>query len=235
MGAGVLAGSASAGSGLSCTDPLPVGSQPVSLQQSDFVGKIDNRYWPMAPGSKWVYREVNGRGQASRVHVLVTDRTKVVDGIKTRVVRDTVSRGGKTLEDTRDWYAQDVCGNVWYFGENTKEFGKGGAVSTEGSWEAGVDGALAGVAIPAKPTPGLTYREEWYAGQAEDAATILDVKAQTRVPAGHFGKALLVKDFTTLEPRVLELKLYAPGVGPVEEIGLSGGSDRSELLRFTKG
>ena len=108
-------------------------------------------------------------------------------------------------------------------------------MSTEGSWEAGVDGAQAGVALPATPSVGLSYRQEYYAGQAEDSASVLSLGEQDRVPYRHFRNVLLTKDSTTLEPRVLEYKFYAKGVGPVEEIGISGGADRTELLTFNAG
>ena len=150
-------------------------------------------------------------------------------------MRDTASDRGELIEDTRDWYAQDVCGNIWYLGENTKEYEDGQVVSTEGSWEAGVDGAEAGVALPGAPVDGLTYRQEYLAGEAEDAATVISLGDQVRVPFRHFDDVLVTKDYTPLAARILEYKFYAPGVGPVEEIGLSGGSDRAVLTDFSPG
>jgi len=144
-----------------------------------------------------------------------------------------VSERGQLIENTFDWYAQDTCGNVWYLGENTKEYENGEVVTTAGSWEAGVDGAQAGVVVPADPQVGLTYRQEYYAGEAEDAAEILSLDEQAQVTFGHFRDVLLTKDFTPLHRRVLEYKLYAKGVGPVLALGISGGSDREELIRFT--
>ncbi len=218
-----------------CATPLPQGSEPVTLDPANFVDTIDNAYWPMAPGSRWVYQETDAKGHIQKVLVRVTDRTKSVVGVDATVVRDTVTGKGSLVEDTRDWYAQDVCGNVWYLGENTKEYEDGQVVSTEGSWETGVDGAQAGIAVPGAPTAGLTYRQEYYAGHAEDGATVLSIDEQVRVPYGHFTDVLVTKDYTTLHPRILEYKFYAKGVGPVEEIGLSGGSDRAELVSYDAG
>jgi hypothetical protein len=151
------------------------------------------------------------------------------------VVRDKVSSGRELVEDTRDWYAQDVCDNIWYLGENTKEYESGAVVSREGSWEAGVDGAEAGVALPGGPAVGLMYRQEYKAGEAEDAATVISLGDQVKVPYGHVKNVVVTKDYTPLFPRVLEYKFYGRGIGPVEEIGLSGGSDRAVLTRFVRG
>ena len=135
---------------------------------------------------------------------------------------------------TDDWYAQDKRGNVWYLGEATTEYEDGKPVSTEGSFEAGVDGAQAGVVVPARPRPGLRYRQEYYEGHAEDRARIVSVREQAEVPFGHFRRVLMTRDVNPLEPKVLEFKFYARGVGPVLAIGVSGGSDREELVRYRR-
>jgi hypothetical protein len=215
-----------------CPIPLPQGSEPVELDPANFVAQIDNPYWPMAPGSTWVSRESDIEGDAVRVDVTVTTRTRQILGIDATVVHDKVSDHGELIENTFDWYAQDECGNLWYLGENTKEYENGEVVTTEGSWEAGVNGAQAGVILPADPQVGMTYRQEYYAGEAEDAAAILSLDEQAQVPFGHFRDVLLTKDFTTLNRRVLEYKFYAKDVGPVLVLGISGGSDREDLIRF---
>jgi hypothetical protein len=217
---------------VTCPIELPQGSDPVTLDPVDFVERIDNPFWPMAPGTTWVYREADTHGSEQRVVVKVKTRTKEILGITVTVVRDVVSEDGELIEDTRDWYAQDVCGNVWYLGENTKEYEGGVVVSTAGSWEAGVNGAEAGVIVPADPQVGLTYREEYLAGEAEDTATVLSLDEQAQVPLGHFVDVLLTKNFTPVQPRVLEYKLYAIGFGPVLVLGVSGGADREELVSF---
>jgi hypothetical protein len=196
----------------------------------DFTTRIDNPYWPMAPGSSWVYRE-NGQ----RVEVTVTGRTKEILGIQATVVHDVVSEDGELVEDTLDWYAQDKDGNVWYLGEATKEYEDGKVKTTEGSWQAGVDGAEAGVIMPGTPEVGLTYRQEYYEGEAEDAGKILSLDEWVEVPSGKYRDVLMTKDYTPLDPDILEHKFYAKGVGPVLAVGVSGGSDREELVRFMRG
>jgi hypothetical protein len=212
--------------------PLPRGSEPVELDPADFTIRIDNPYWPMTPGSRWVYRERDSEGNEQRVVVTVTRETKRIMGIEARVVHDVVTENGRLKEDTYDWYAQDERGNVWYLGEDTKEYEHGKVSSTEGSWEAGVDGAQPGVIVPARPKVGLTYREEYYEGKAEDAAQVLSVDERVTVPYGSFGHVVMTKNFTPLDPNVLEHKFYARRVGPVLAISVSGGSDREELVRF---
>jgi hypothetical protein len=214
---------------------LPHGGEPVHLDPADFSAEIDNRYWPMRPGSRWIYRESDGEGGVQRVVVTVTGRTKrIADGIEARVVHDVVSRGGRPVEVTDDWYAQDAEGNVWYLGERTAEYERGTVVTRAGSWEAGVDGAQPGVVVPADPRPGMAYRQEYYAGEAEDRAEVLSVEEQVEVPLGHYAGALLTKDLTPLEPRVVEYKFYAPGIGPVLTLDVSGASGREELVALTR-
>jgi hypothetical protein len=216
--------------------PLPQGSEPVTLDPAQFSTRIDNPYWPMAPGTRWIYRETDGRGERQKIVVRVLRRTRVVDGIRARVVRDTVTERGRLVEDTFDWYAQDRAGNVWYLGERTREYEDGRYVSNAGSWEAGVDGAQAGIAMPANPVPGLGYRQEYKKGEAEDSASVLSVAEQAQVPYRRFPRrVLLTKDVSALQPKVLEYKLYARGVGPVLVLDVSGGSGREELLRFRRG
>ena len=230
VGLGVLP--AGCGSGDDDGPDLPQGSERVDLDPSDFTIRIDNRYWPMRPGSRWVYRETDGEGGEQRVEVTVTRKTKrVANGIQARVVHDEVTEDGEPVEVTDDWYAQDSKGNIWYLGERTTEYENGKPKTTAGSFEAGVDGAQPGIILPAKPEPGMAYRQEHYAGQAEDRGEIVSVGEQAEVPAGHFRKVLMTKDTNPLEPKVLELKFYAPGVGPVLAVSVSGGSDREELIR----
>jgi hypothetical protein len=202
-----------------------------ALAAPGFSTHIDNPYWPMRPGTHWVYRE-----GTQRVVVRVTHRTKLVAaGIRGRVVRDTVTDGGTLVEDTSDWYAQDAKGNVWYLGEDTTEYDNGKPVSKAGSWEAGVDGAQAGIVTLAHPRVGRRYREEHYPGHAEDGAKVLSRAEQVEVQYGHFTHVLMTKNFNPLEPKVLEYKFYARGIGPVLEIGVSGDRDLAELVRYGRG
>jgi hypothetical protein len=213
---------------------LPQDGEAVQLDPSTFTTEIDNPWWPMKPGSRWVYRETDAEGTVSRVVVTVLDETKTIKGIESRVVHDLLTEDGEVKEDTYDWYAQDALGNLWYMGEDTKEYDNG-KVSTEGSWEAGVDGAQPGVLIPADPKPGMTYRQEYYAGHAEDNAEVLGLDGSARVPAGKYDHLLRTKETTPLEPKLVEQKLYARGLGEVTAITVSGGSDREVLLSYEPG
>jgi hypothetical protein len=219
------------------TPTLPQGSEPVNLNPAEFTTQITNPYWPMTPGSRWVYREIDG-SERLRVEVKVTHRTnQIANGIEARVVRDVVTHKGQPVEVTDDWYAQDSAGNVWYLGEDTAEYKHGKVVSHAGSFEAGVDGAQPGIIMPANPVDGMTYRQEYYAGHAEDKAEVLSLDEQVEVKFGHFpqGQVLMTKDINPLEPRVLEHKFYAKGVGPVLTLDVSGASGREELLRYHQG
>jgi len=218
--------------------PLPHGREQVHLDPAAFTTRITNPWWPMRVGSRWVYRETSPDGTRQRDVVTVLPRTKqIANGITARVVHDVATEEGTPVEVTDDWYAQDRCGNVWYLGEATTEYENGKPVSTHGSFEAGVDGAQAGVIMPAHPRPGLRYRQEYSRGQAEDRAEVVGLRDQVEVPFGHFapGSVLQTRELNPLEPKVLELKFYARGIGPVLTIGVSGTADREELVRYTRG
>ncbi|MFL6182871.1 MAG: hypothetical protein ACJ73J_11260 [Actinomycetes bacterium] len=210
--------------------PIPTGAEPIDLSLYDFKASVTNRLWPMAPGTHWRFRESDTEGGHQRNDVTVLERTKLVDGVTTTVVHDATVEHRRLVENTFDWYAQDKCGNVWYFGENTRAFNRRGGVSREGSWEAGVDGALPGVIVPAEPVVGLHYRQEYLAGQAEDRARILSVDERASAPAGFYRHTVLTAESTALEPRVSEYKFLAPGFGPVLAVSVSGESDREELV-----
>lgn len=200
-----------------------------------FSTHIDNPYLPMSPGSRWEYRATGAHGSTQRIVVEVTRETKLIaNGVTARVVRDTATEKGHVVEDTFDWYAQDRRGNVWYLGEDTKSY-ESGKVSTQGSWEAGVNGARAGKVMPAHPRAGMQYRQEYLAGEAEDHARVLSLDDQGEVPAGHYRNALLTKEWTPLEPDGLEYKLYARGVGQVLALTVSGGWEREQLISFHRG
>ncbi len=197
----------------------------MNLDLSHFTTEIDNPWWPMTPGSRWVYRETDTSGAEEKVVVEVTDRTKTIaNGVEARVVRDTLTENGEPVEVTDDWYAQDSAGNIWYLGEDTAEYKNGKVSSRAGSFEAGVDGAQAGVAMPADPQPGMSYRQEYYKGEAEDqGAVITRGEELVEVPAGFFDQdVVMTRDLVPTEPKVQELKFYAPGVGPVLSVHTDG-------------
>ena len=213
---------------------LPQGSDPVDLDPAEFTTEIDNPYWPMAPGSRWVYRETDTEGTVQRVVVTVTDQTRAIaNGIEARVVHDVVTEDGEPVEVTDDWYAQDSTGNIWYLGEDTTEYENGRPTTTAGSFEAGVDGAQPGIILPADPEPGQTYRQEYYAGEAEDLAKVTAEDASESVPFGDFDDLLVIQEWNPLEPEVTEDKYFAPGVGTVLEVKTAGGEGRIELVEFT--
>ena len=217
---------------VACGDDGNAKSAP---EPADFTTEIDNPWWPMKPGSRWVYRETDTEGANQKVVVTVTNRTKqIANGVEARVVHDVVTEDGKFVEVTDDWYAQDQDGNIWYLGEDTTEYENGKPVSTSGSFEAGVDGAEPGIIIPANPKPGMTYRQEYYKGEAEDRAKVVSVTAKGQTPYGKFTNAVETEDTTPLEPGTVELKYYAKNVGHVLRTNKDGGG-REELVSFTKG
>jgi hypothetical protein len=233
LGAAVGAG---AWAGRGAESSLPIGSTPVTLDPASFTTRIDNPYLPLRPGDRWVYRVTSGNGTQRDVITVLGITKRIANGVTARVVHDVVTEDGKLAENTFDWYAQDRAGNVWYFGEATKEYENGKVTSTRGSWEAGVDGAQAGIAMPAQPRVGLAYREEYYAGEAEDAGKVLSLDEKAQVPYGTFlRRVLLTKETTRLEPKVLEYKLYARNVGQVLTVTVSGGTDREELVSYRRG
>jgi hypothetical protein len=164
----------------------------------------------MKPGTTFVYQ-----GGTQRDQMAVTHSTKKVMGVECVVVDDRAWEDGKLVEKTYDWFAQDDKGNVWYFGEDTKEYENGKVVSTKGSWEAGVDGAKPGIMMQAEPKVGQTYRQEYYPGEAMDMARVLGLNASLKVPYGSFDRVLETKEWTPLEPVLFEKKYYARGVGPL--------------------
>lgn len=213
-------------------DPGDGGVYQPNIDPADFVDAIDNPYLPMAVGSSWVY-EGTSEGETERVEIVVTDQRRVVMGVETTVVRDSVYVDGELIEDTLDWFAQDLQGNVWYFGEDVKDYENGQVVSTAGSWEAGVDGALPGIVMPAEPGAGQAYRQEYYPGEAEDMFKIVAADGAVEVAAGSFDRVITTWDWTPLEPEVIEEKTYAFGFGRITEVKVAGGEGSVELIEYT--
>jgi hypothetical protein len=237
-GAGLaLAGLLAAGCGgngheaTAVIDPGDNGHYAPHVDPAAFVTTIDNPYLPLRPGMTWDYTGPAGK-HVETDHVEVTDQTRTIMGIPAVVVRDTVSVKGKVTEDTYDWYAQDRSGNVWYLGEDTREYGAGGKVDTGGSWEAGKGGALPGIVMPAHPAAGRAYRQEFLAGEAEDLAQVTKLGTTRTVPAGSYKDVVVTKEWSPLEPSVIEAKYYAPGVGMIREEALAGPTETSQLTGF---
>jgi len=199
------------------------------IDPENFVETIDNPYFPLAVGTQWTYEADTEDGKEVIV-VNVTDRTKVIMGINCTVVRDTVTIGGELFEDTYDWYAQDKDGNVWYMGEDSKEYDEDGTIDSAGSWEAGVDGANPGIIMMAKPLAGFRYRQEYYEDEAEDMGEVLSLNRSITVPHGTYEHCIMIRDINPHEPDVEEHKYYAKGIGVVAELTIRGGDERVELI-----
>ncbi len=209
--------------------PTTESSYAPEIDPANFVARIDNRYFPLQPGTTFRY-EGTSEDEQERNDVTVTAETKTILGVRCVVVHDTVMVAGELVEDTLDWYAQDKDGNVWYFGEDSKSYEDGKVVSTEGSWEAGVDGAQPGIIMPAEPKVGDEYRQEYLAGEAEDMAAVLDLGGSVTVSYGTFDNVLVTKEWTPLEPDVVEHKTFAPGVGMILAESVQGEHERLELV-----
>ena len=219
------------------------GSSPVDLTTSrviappfdpaNFVPHVDNPYFPLTPGTvnSYVARTADG---VETSEVTVTNDAKVILGVAATVVHDRVLLNGSLSEDTFDWYAQDKAGNVWYLGEDTKQYENGVLVGTVGSWEAGTDGAAAGIIMLAHPRIGDSYQQENSPGVVADRARVLSLKETVSVPYATFEECLKTLDWTPLEPGVREFKFYAPGVGLVLEVSPRGGRERVELTALSR-
>jgi hypothetical protein len=208
---------------------------PATLSPSDFVRHVDNPWFPLKPGSKWHYKGAKGHTKMVD-HMRVTHRTKRILGVKATVVHDVVRVHGRREEVTNDFYAQDRHRKVWYFGENTKELDRHGNVtSREGSFQAGVNGARAGVLISGHPKVGQSARQEFLKGQAEDHFKVLDLNASVSVPFVSSHHALRTKEWTPLEPGVIDNKYYVRGIGDVKEVTVKGPREVLRLVSFTKG
>jgi hypothetical protein len=213
----------------------PPGSQscpkPPALP-NQWASQIDNPYLPLEPGTTLTYRgKVEGKNVTDVF--AITNQTKLIEGVNARVIHDQVFRGGNLVEDTFDWFAQDADGNVWYFGEDTKELDHGTVISTEGSWEAGVNKANAGIFMPAHPAVGDFFKQEDAKNVAEDCTRIVSLNASVTTPFVSSDNALKSEEFSLLEPGVLDNKYYVKGIGNVAERTVQGGSDTLDLVSVT--
>jgi hypothetical protein len=201
------------------------------LDPGDFTAPVENPWFPLRPGTTTRLRGSDEDGRYVE-RVRVTGRTRMIEGVAARAVRDVLRRtDGSLAEATTDWYADDNAGNVWYLGESTATYDRHGHLeSREGSWLAGRDGARAGLIMTADPRPTDAYRQEMYRGQAEDQAWVVAFDPSVRVPAGRFRHVLRVYEWSRLEPGVLSVKLYARGVGVVAEQDVAGGTERFRLV-----
>ena len=200
---------------------------------SDFVDRIDNPWFPLEPGTTFRYLGTE-EDKTREVTVFVTHKTKMIVGIRATVILDQVLANGQPEEKTFDWYAQDKHGNVWYLGEDSFDFVNGKWERSDGSWETGVDGAKAGIVMEADPAVGDTYRQEYYAGHAEDMAKVIATDASVSVPYGSYQHVLETSEWTPLEKAVLEHKYYVRGVGNVRTSMVKGGNEEEQLVSVTR-
>ena len=211
----------------------PVGPHAAENTPVGWVSEVTNPYFPLRPGTTFHY-EGTSEGVSTFDDTAVTRETKVILGVICTVVQDDAHEGGILVESTLDWYAQDLNGNVWYFGEYSKRLDpQGNVISTEGSWEAGVNGAQQGIIMEAHPRVGDKYNQEFSSGVAEDKAQVLSVNKATCVIHGCYDDLLLTKEWSPLEKNVTEHKYYAPGVGFIRIEMVKGGEERSELVRIS--
>ena len=208
------------------------GGPPLMPPASSFSPHVDNPWFPLPRRTRWVYTGVKD-GKRTRDVVTVTRQTKTIEGVRCVAVDDRLYMRGRLEERTTDWYSQDTRGNVWYFGENTAELNaRGHVTSTEGTWQAGVRGAKAGIYIPGHPRLGQTGLQESLKGHAEDHFKIIGLFGTVAPP----GKAntLLTKEWTPLEPRVIDHKMYVRGIGTVLEQSQRGPNERNELISIQR-
>jgi hypothetical protein len=210
------------------------GPYSAKIDPSEFVAAVNNRYFPLKPGTRFHYTGVLETTPQTD-DMVVLRRTKEILGVRSTVVRDTVSEHGKPLERTFDWYAQDKHGNVWYMGEDSLELKHGRFVRADDSWQSGVNGAKPGIIMRGNPEPGEVYRQEYYpSGGALDQARVLSRHAMVNVPYGSFKRALLTVEWSPVEPQ-FEQKSYVAGVGEVAEHVTQGGHERFQLVSVTHG
>lgn len=190
-----------------------------TIDPSNFSPVVNHPYYPLVPGTTMTFIEKDGDETRERT-VTVTHGAKVVMGVKCVVVHDVVAAHGELEEDTYDWFAQDKQGTVWYFGEATKEFKGAGRVSTEGSWEAGVNGQP-GIIMPAHPVPSPPYRQEYSPNNAEDMGQVVALNESITVPFGSFSGCVRTKEWSLLESGTTR-KWYAKAIGLIREESTGG-------------
>jgi hypothetical protein len=203
-----------------------------SIDAGNFVAVVDNRFWPLRPGTAYHFVGVRGRTPQTDDEVVTNAKRRIL-GIAATVVRDTVSESGRPIERTLDYYAQDRQGNVWYMGEDSFERRHGRMVRASDSWLSGIDGAKPGIIMPASPRAGDRYRQEYYPpGEALDEAHVLGVRGPVAVPFGTFKRALVTSEFSPLEPQTEE-KYYVAGIGEILERVVKGHHEEFRLVRVT--
>jgi len=228
-------GSPSSSSTSPGASPAPV-MTPYSpaIDPADFGGPVDNRWLPLRPGTVFRYRGVGDDGKTPELNtVAVTHKTKRIMGIDATVVLDQVFSDGKPEERTFDWYAQDKRGNVWYLGEDSRNYEHGRWVRDDGSWEAGVGNGKPGIIMLGRPRRGDAYRQEYSPGHAVDRARVLGSGGPVEVPFHSFDRTLLTREYSSIDHQ-FENKWYARGVGVIKEKALTESKELSELVAIKR-
>jgi hypothetical protein len=219
------------------SESIPSGAGPngpMSISPSDFVAHVHNPYFPLLPGTTFRYRGTKDGKPTIDVY-RVTGKIRRILGVPCVSVKDRLFEAGSLEERTTDWYTEDRQGRVWYFGESTAELNPAGQVtSTEGSWRTGIDGAEPGIFMPAAPRPGQSFRQEYLKGHAEDHFRVLRLSTPVTVPAAHYPHALLTREWTPLEPGVIDHKYYVRGIGEVSEETFKGPRETSKLVSISR-
>lgn len=216
---------------------LAIGEDPYNpdMDPANFMSKAQiianpNPWFPLVPGNEWVYE-----ADDETITVTVSDDTREILGITAIVVRDVVTdEDDELVEDTDDWFAQDLAGNLWYMGEIARNYEDGRLTDLDGSWEAGLDGAKAGILIRNQPIIDETFRQEFLLGEAEDMGMTVSVTADEESEEAGVScnsSCLQTLEFTPIEPDAMEYKYYYPGIGKILIIDLESG-DREELVSY---
>lgn len=203
------------------------------MDPAQFSSIVTNPWLTLLPGTRFIYRSQDG-GETEINIVEVTGKTRTVMGVATCVVWDRVWRSGRLVEETFDWFAQDEHGNVWYFGEDSRTIRNGKTINHAGSWEAGGNGATPGIIMEAQPVPGDAYRQELLKGIAEDMGSVVALHQAVSVPVGTFGDCLVTRDWTPLEPGMVEFKYYSRALGALVLEITPDGRHRTELISISR-
>ncbi len=182
-----------------------VQAQTPAFDTSNFSNplEINNKYFPLKPGTTMIYEGKN-EDEPTRDVFVVTNDTKEIMGITTRIVHDDAYVNEEHEETTNDWFAQDDQGNV----------------------------AKAGIVMEADPKVDDTYNQEFLKGVAEDKGTILSLDEKITVPYGTFPNVLKTKDFSPLEPDIVENKYYAQNIGEIKALSVKGESEVESLVQI---
>ena len=225
----------SSASSATAADLAPTtGHYSPSIDPADFGGPIDNPYLPLRPGTRLRYTGIGDDGKTPELNtVTITRKTKRIMGIDAIVVLDEVFSGGKPQERTFDWYSQDKRGNVWYLGEDSRNYEHGRWIRDDGSWEAGVGNGKPGIIMPANPKPGDAYRQEYSPGHAVDQARVIGSGGSVKVPYRSFPQTLATREYSSLDHQ-FERKYYARGAGVIKEQALTASKERSELVGVSR-